>query len=279
MLAAGVALAMAMVTPVFTFSPVSSHAETENYSGVRVVQEGGFIDIPYGSIVQGSIEHSGIQPNYVINPPSDAELEKFLERARKLNKQKIPLWEKVEKVLGIVRRAMPRKDYKDPRYLALLEKYRRTNRPVPLGEYLKIRAGVCREYALLTHLALKEAGIDNKFVYAFVERPLITRAEYGLTALTREDHAFTVIKDNKQLWIVDSYSPYFNRQSYTGLRNGISIYNKHAPAQDALPGFRKIIKVRKFPVVRLLDADCRETISNILKPPRVKILPDQSPVL
>lgn len=149
-------------------------------------------NIPDQAVLEGSVSFGGIQPDYIIDK-SHPELAVLWEFSRQ--KRNLPVEQRINAIVRFIREEiLPGRDYLDPRYLSTLSKYRQAGREISIGEYASTKAGVCREYALLTHLALKEAGIPNRYVYAKVNTD-------GLI----EDHAFTVVRHNGKLVSVDSY--------------------------------------------------------------------------
>lgn len=214
--------------------------DPENYDVVA----GGPIDIPNGSFVEGSSRFGGIQPDYYIDIHSP-EFAPLLKKAGELRESNLPLWDKVNELSNTIReKVLPKRDYHDPSYRALLSETLSKKQDVPLSKYVNVGAGVCRENAFLLHLLLKEAGIPNKFVYAHVQviNNGIKRAE---------DHAFTVVNYQNELWIADSYNRWFHGYKFSDVmsQNGIG------PESDALPTAmrasvrRKILKLNNYPKV------------------------------
>ena len=77
-----------------------------------------------------------------------------------------PKWEAIGRIKEFIQRTLPNRAYDDPKYLALLERYRNANRNIPIGAYVELGVGVCRENEMLTHLMVKDAGIVSRVVYA-----------------------------------------------------------------------------------------------------------------
>ncbi len=210
------------------------------------VQNGGFLNIEQGNIVEGSSRFGGIQPDYYVDV-DHPHFKKFLKKARKIGKSSAKFWHKIDQLNDLVgEKTFKFFDYDDPRYLRLLEQARDSDRPVKLSEYFKCQAGVCREYGLFTHIALKEAGIANKFVYAEIHRAS-NYDDYNIV----EDHAFVVVKHKGVEWVVDPYYWGFNGFRLEDLlsKEGITIDSKTAPIAEPAPGFRRIIKINDFPKV------------------------------
>jgi len=163
-----------------------------------VLYEGGAAEIPGGSIVEGSAHKGGIQPDYVIDLDSDG-MKTFLSGARKLKKGSPGKRELIDRVVKYVDDAIKGDSYTSEKYRALLKQYKERGENVPLSEYLACNSAVCRENGLLLHFALKEVGIENKHVYAFVAQ-----------GETREDHAFVVVDYGKKKMVFDAYNSNFN---------------------------------------------------------------------
>ena len=87
-----------------------------------------------------------------------------------------------------------------------MEEYRLKGENVPLSKYVAIKAGVCREHALIYHMALKEAGVENSFIYAKV-----------FMNSRSEEHALNVVNIDGELRSFDSYNRFFNDQSLSDL--------------------------------------------------------------
>jgi hypothetical protein len=156
------------------------------------------VSLVHGSMVEGSLPFGGIQPNYVIDLKHPA-LQPMFAQIRALQYRPMPMWEKVDAVMEVVRKTLSRKAYRSPPYLRLLAQHRRAGTHVSLGEYADQRCGVCREHALLTHLALQQAGVKTKYAYV--------KATQGDRV---EDHAIVTIHHGGQVWVLDSYNRNFN---------------------------------------------------------------------
>lgn len=162
--------------------------------------DGGLLDIPDGAILEGSTTKGGIQPDYVLDIHTEA-MQRFLENARKLGEPNEDSQVRAVRITRYVREQIQYNKYKSRHYRSLLRQYRESGRNIPLSDYLVCSAGVCREHALLLHLALKAAGIPNKHAYAVVR--------HGDWI---GDHAFTVVEINGRNRIFDAYFHGFNNQ-------------------------------------------------------------------
>lgn len=188
-------LTVSLISLTSTAAPVDLHNFT--------VKNGGAIDIPWESVVEGSTAHGGIQPDYIISK-SDPYLRKMILDMEQLKRrlesqsnysrlstndqQKI----KIKQLHSYFADEMLFRDYNSPKYLKINAAYKHNKEDIPLGEYLRIRSGVCREHALLSHLALKALGVPNKYVYGV--------AQVGSRS---EDHAFVVVIQQNKNVIVD----------------------------------------------------------------------------
>ncbi|AZZ37467.1 hypothetical protein CIK05_11905 [Bdellovibrio sp. qaytius] len=200
-----------------TVSAFCAPAQPEDFT----VQNGGFVDLPLGSFVEGSSRFGGLQPDYQID--DNPELLQFLESVKKAANMspKIAWWNvfarfkqkpelshssKIELVTAMIQNALPNYSYDSAPYLKVLAEHRAQNIDINLATYLKCQAGVCREHALLTHLALKAVGIQNQFVYI-----------HARVETSHEDHALVVIEQDGEKWIVDPYNPAFHGRSFNDL--------------------------------------------------------------
>ncbi len=81
------------------------------------------------------------------------------------------------------------------------------------GDYVHAGAGVCREHAMLTHLALREAGVETRYLYVRVVNPDGTDYEDHAVALAFDNAAWDAYGDEhdiKKAWIVDAYNEMFD---------------------------------------------------------------------
>ncbi|MEX1099690.1 MAG: hypothetical protein WEB87_04650, partial [Bacteriovoracaceae bacterium] len=179
---------------------IASNCFAQNLEGYYTYSKGVY-NIEDGFILQGSTDYGGIQPNYLIDLSSDKAVREFLQYSREL--RHLPVDERVALVGDYVKNALPHGEYDSAPYLEALEEYRNKGKAIPLKEYLRCEAGVCRENSLFTHLGLKEAGVDNRYVYAQVEQ-IVNGKSYV------EDHAFVVMERNGELYTVDPYNSNFD---------------------------------------------------------------------
>ncbi|HEY8280577.1 MAG TPA: transglutaminase domain-containing protein, partial [Bdellovibrionota bacterium] len=178
-----------------------------------------FQDIPEGSVMEGSVGYGGIQPDYIVNfhAPEFDELRTF---AQDVGQMRIHVTEKIDRINKRIRtNVLPGKSYTNSRYRGVVNTYRNANQDIPLSEYANCKAGVCRENALITHMALKEAGIPNRYVYAKAKLKFYSPDSGKIINEVAEDHAFVVTEINGKNWIVDSYNKAFNGFSFDQLRN------------------------------------------------------------
>lgn len=206
----------------------------------------GLLDIKNGSYIEGSIEFRGRQPYYLVDLESKS-LQPLLNFSREVGQSSLPIWDKINKIQSfIIEEAFSYRDYNNPYYSRLLKQYRVLGLPVPLSEYATIKAGVCREYALFTHFALKAAGIPNQYVYAKIERKS-NYYDYHVI----EDHAFVVAKIKSTQWAIDSYYGGFNGFKLKDLMStsGITPESISAPISTPIIEFRRIKKVNTYPKV------------------------------
>jgi hypothetical protein len=157
------------------------------------------VRLNHGSIIEGSVDFGGMQPNYVVDL-QHPRLAAMLGEARALNVAGRSLEDKCNGVVAIVQKTLTQGAYDAPAYLKLLADKRSARTNITLGDYLMSGAGVCRENALLTHLALLEAGVESEYLYC--------QASQGARA---EDHAVAVaVDDNGRKIVVDSYNRNFH---------------------------------------------------------------------
>ena len=168
--------------------------------------------IPPHSIVEGSAQHSGIQPDYFLDTDA-SEFEPLLKIADQIGQSSQSIPDKVASVIIEVRKIFRHHQYHDPVYLNLAEHYRARGAMIPLSQYISCGAGVCRENALLMHILLTRAGIANSHVYAKVA------VDYGAGPVKPEDHGFVVFEYQGERWIADSYYKQFNGYSFDELLN------------------------------------------------------------
>jgi hypothetical protein len=216
--------------------------DTENYHRIQ----GGLVDIPDGSYVEGSHRFGGIQPDYHVDA-SHPEIKRLLAYARKAKREEPDFWKRVQRIVTYIQKwQLPNRKYEDPGYLALNKKTLQAGSDVSLGEYAACRAGVCRENALYLHLALKEAGVPNYHAYAQIKRAS-RYYDYELV----EDHAFVVAEHEGKQWVVDSYYRGFNGYLLKDLmsRKGITPESEMSPIARAFVGQRKVLRINEFPAI------------------------------
>jgi hypothetical protein len=157
------------------------------------------VRLNHGSVVEGSVDFGGLQPNYVVDL-KHPRLQQLLAAARALDRPGATLEEKVNGVVALVQKTLTEGAYDAPAYLKLLAEHRSQRVNITLGDYLVSGAGVCRENALLTHLALLEAGLESEYLYC--------RAGQGGRV---EDHAVALVvaPDGRKV-VVDSYNRNFH---------------------------------------------------------------------
>lgn len=245
---------------------VSVSAQTKDKS-LFIAQQGGFVNIPDGAYIQGSRAFGGIQPDYYIDL-NEPDLATFLETVQTVTKssyanrllnqfglKNLDRNKKIEIVTALIQKALPEKSYTAPAYLKILEEFRLQNLDITLGSYLRCAAGVCRENALLTHFALKAAGIENEFVY-------IHASQEGALP---EDHAVVTIQDKDGRWIIDPYNSNFHGKNFDDLIRSNKNLNESVRfarfvskeiAQTKKDVPVKIIRVNQYPTFWLPKVQC-----------------------
>jgi len=197
------------------------------------------VRLNHGSVVEGSVDFGGLQPNYVIDL-KHPRLQKLLAEARALDAPGTSLRAKVNGVVALVQRTLTEGAYDAPAYLKLLADNRHQRTNITLGDYLAHGAGVCRENALLTHLSLLEAGCTSEYLYC--------NANQGAHS---EDHAVALVTDDsgRQI-VVDSYNRNFHGFFLDDLRRpgGSAASDKRLPG-DAVPStYGCTLKIVDHPV-------------------------------
>lgn len=233
------------------FMPTAAYSAPANPDDY-VQAAGGFVDLPRGSYVEGSSKFGGIQPDYKI--ADDPDLDRFLAQVQKAVSQskKIKLFEmlrlknkvrteKIAIVTDLVRAALPHYHYESEPYLEVVEKYRRDGIDITLGSYLQCKAGVCRENALLTHFALKAAGVPNKVGYVHAARD----------ASSSEDHAIVIVQKKGEPAIVDPYNDYFH---------GRKLSEAMARGTEA-----RILRINSYPVYWIPKRTCSSIFTSSAK--------------
>ncbi len=185
-------------TPPTSLADLSTN-DPRNKSVVYKAVSGRGVRLNHGSVVEGSVDFGGLQPNYVIDL-KHPKLAALLGAARALNTPKAKFADKVNGVVALVKKTLREGAYDAPAYLKLLADNRTSRTNITLGDYLTHGAGVCRENALLTHLALTEAGVESSYLYCHAQQ-----------GAHREDHAVAVAVDAKgRSVVVDSYNRNFH---------------------------------------------------------------------
>ncbi len=216
-------------------------------------ESGGMYNIRNGARVEGSIKQEGAQPHFVTDFHTSPKLAPLRDFARGLKEANVPQEEKIGRIVEFIqRKALVGKSYGDRKYNQLLAQYRNAGKDIPLSAYMDCKAGVCRENALYTHFALKEAGVDNLYVYANVKQ----RNRILGRALTEqnEDHAFVIVKHKGDDYIVDSYNENFHGYSFSQLKDPALTPStklkraEYAGSPDPFT-FRAVNKVNPFPAV------------------------------
>ncbi|MFM6927955.1 MAG: transglutaminase domain-containing protein [Bdellovibrio sp.] len=240
-------LILLVVSFFLTSVGLSAPSDTSSF----VIQQGGFVDLYDGAYVQGSKSFGGIQPDYRIDL-TDPDLVKFIKQIKRavalsykihllnaIGKKDAARTKTIELVAALVHEALPLGQYDSAPYLEVLKEHRLKDIDISLGSYLRCGAGVCRENALITHVALKAVGIENKYVYAFVQQ--------GQRA---EDHAIVVVQDQSGRWIVDPYNSNFHGRNF----DDILLEGGHEKAIPRLAPFAKttttiarIVRVNNYP--------------------------------
>lgn len=222
----------------------------------------GRMDIPNNAIIEGSHGYGGLQPDYLVDL-QESQFQNFLINAREIGIAHSDFWDKVHNVIRLINsETFEYVNYKNPYYLRLLKKARGEHRPVKLSEYFSCRAGVCREFGLFTHFALKAAGIPNDFVYAQIQRAS-NYDNYNII----EDHAFVVVMFDGVEWVIDPYYWGFNGFKLSDLMRpeGVTVDSEIAPIAIPGPGFRRIIKINSYPKVWVPKTDktrrCKKLLS------------------
>jgi len=200
------------------------------------------LSLEHGQRVEGSQGHGGLQPDYLIDLEHPS-LAAPLRRAAEIGRSKRSVLEKAEAISTYVReRVLLGRAYDEPVYLSLLSRYRKRGQPVPIGEYARVGAGVCRENAMLVHLMLERAGIDSRYLYVQSE-------VNGF----QEDHAVVLVRQGRTTWMVDSFNPLFQgRRVKDALRaTGLLPRDPKAPAlrRSDDPVSRRIVRMHDFPKV------------------------------
>jgi hypothetical protein len=223
--------------------------DPENYD----FAEGGIISIPDKAIIEGSSAYGGLQPDYRIDL-SAPEFQPLFNKARSL--RNTLSMNRNSRIKALVRylkdKVLVEDSYYDRQYRETMKKHRLQGKDVPLACYVKIGSGVCRERALLMHFALREMGIENFHVYASI------RVDFGSGKPLIEDHAFNLIEEGGEYWIVDAYSNRFNAYRFRDFFDpqgvnpksfALGFQRKSSLKDYSMNSVCRILKVYEFPRV------------------------------
>lgn len=223
----------------------SSFGAPKNKSAY-VEETGPFLNIAKDAYVQGSLSGGGKQPDYFIDHDAPELLPLWKYSAKLKKDTTLNVWGKCDKIIKYIQRYMLTKhDYDDKDYWRIINRHRSAKADIPLSRYAACGAGVCREHALLTHFALKHAGVENSYVYAQIHR---SSAELNFDII--EDHAFNVIEVEGKKWIVDAYYTGFNGYELKDMLTKKGATERSKGSVLAVPRyeFRNILKLHHFPV-------------------------------
>ncbi len=216
-------------------------------------------DIYDGMILEGSVSAGHGQPDYLLDfsHPVFSDLKKS---AKELRTKRITFWDKIEIISELVKATFRDKEYDSPRLEEINRLYRESGQNVPFSVYVENQVGVCREFSILTSFLLKEAGIENRRIYASIE--LQETSEYlGLI----EDHGFVTVKYRNTEYVVDPYSKYFNGTRYQDLLKGwVSMNSPLAPIGEVLYTPRRIVNIRDYPTAWIPKRNCKGIIMSLI---------------
>ena len=223
-------------------------------------------DIQIGSIVEGSVNYGGMQPHYIID--YDNEAFKPLRTYAQNLKGELDVSKKIEMLRDYVTtNVLVHKDYDAKAYLAITSKYKKAGKNIPLSSYLKGKAGVCREHALIFHMALKDAGVKNSYLYARV-----------FQNWSSEDHALNVVNINGEMRVVDIYNSNFHNQPLNqllepggknnrGAKVGIHIVNEYPAVYEMTEAEKELATRSKKPFFDFLKSSrtkCANSLRDLL---------------
>lgn len=198
-----------------------------------------------GDIVEGSVGHGGTQPDFLIDTESPA-FRRLTEEAKKIASAREGVESKIAAIEELIRqRVLLDTEYTSPTLRALNQAYLSEGKPVPLSKFIQHNAGVCREYAMVTHFLLKAAGIPNRYAYVKIEKGY----ENGRKVV--EDHAMNIIKVDGVEWIVDSKTDRFNgyRLSDAVRPEGLTSSSPKLSYAAGSNSYRRIMQINPFPLV------------------------------
>lgn len=246
-----------LLQPELNRSPASPSDE-QNY---EIRNAGTINQLPNNSVVEGSLRFGGLQPDYIIDR-DHPDMKILIKVVKSMTSETDDFWTKVGVVTEFVKETiLPKSDYDDADYLALLERYRSSGADIPLSEYVSCKAGVCRESALITHILLDEIGIENFHLYVHIQ-------QYA-RFVEPEDHALIIVKHGDELWTVDSYNSNFNGFLLEDLLEGGADDSnpRVAPIAEEFFPYRKILKIYNFPRVWIPKGrakGCRDSLNDLL---------------
>jgi hypothetical protein len=221
------------------------------------------VDIEDGDIVEGSVSNGGAQPDYLIDL-DNRRWKPLFAACDRIRESALPFWEKIERVVDLVNdQVFEGGHYYDQRYLRLMHKHRKPGGVIPLSKYLHCKAGVCREHALVTHLLLKRAGIENRYSYARVQVWFHDRK------IKEEDHAFVIALHEDDRWIVDAYNDDFNgfRLDEAMSVQGLTSSSAGSAISKNSRLIRKILHFQPFPKVYSRQGElCQDLLVPGLRP-------------
>lgn len=240
------------------FPGIAAPGDPENYTTLI----GGALDIPENSVVEGSAKYGGLQPDYLIDSGSP-HFSRLFALADRVKEKNLDWWEKVRILTEEIRdNELPGKAYNDADYLSVLSRYRSLNADIPLSRYLSIGSGVCRENALILHLALKRAGIPSYHAYVTVRQGAALGGRV-------EDHAIVIAPKEGKLWVVDSYNSNFNGYLLEDLLEGKTpLPVRMAPFSDISPTNRKILAFNRYPRVWIPKSAGTPNELEMIPPPK-----------
>lgn len=233
--------------------------------------DGGPVELFHGSILEGSIDHGGIQPHYIVDL-EDPRIAALMKQARGIRDQGLDFHERCAAVRTLVDDVLSGKKYDEPAYLSLLKNARKGRKNVTPGDYIDVKAGVCREHAMLTHLALREAGVETRYLYVKVKDPSGKETEDHAVALAFDAGGYEAWGqgDPSKAWIVDAYNPMFD-----GRRLGSFLGKKGSSNRDAQrPGIEHLPEHWLGYSVKLVDYPTYWVPIRAALPPHVDKLKD-----
>lgn len=176
-------------TPISTSQPA---VRGENLSSIG-------IELGDRMLVEGSWSVGGSQPDFWIDYRDASLFERIVAPAREIGRGPGDVWEKIRQVQQLVNRTLPHDGHHHVPYERHAERASQVeDRVASLGEYVDLQAGVCRENALLTTLALREAGIDARYGYFHT----------FVGGESHADHAVALVEVDDVTYVVDSFWPF-----------------------------------------------------------------------